>query len=67
MRELYDPIEDINDNAHKRIVNILIAPNDMWKERRKSERRKRARRGRGMQREGQRSLEDSGKTEYGNR
>ena len=36
MRELYDSIRDINNNNRKRIVDILIAPNNVWKERRKN-------------------------------
>jgi len=35
MRELHDPIENINDNVRKRTADILIAPNNVWKERRK--------------------------------
>ena len=35
MRELQDPIEDAIGNICKQIVDVLIAPNNMWKETRK--------------------------------
>jgi len=31
MKELQDPKADNNDNVHKRIVDILIAPSNEWK------------------------------------
>jgi len=34
LKELHDPIADINDNVCKRIVDIIIAPNNDWKKER---------------------------------
>ena len=35
IRELHNPIEDVKGNVLKRIIDILIAPNNVWNERKK--------------------------------